>query len=68
MALTYTFFQTNLEDELWSKCLELYEEYTPIQLGGPLTAFFCCNIFKIAPNRHSNYFVIKLRPKTLASY
>ena len=27
------------EDELWSKCLELYEEYTPIQQGGPLMAF-----------------------------
>ena len=39
MALTYTFFQNNTEDELWSKCLELYEEYTPIQQGGPLMAF-----------------------------
>ena len=39
MALTYTFFQNNTEDELWSKCLELYKEYTPIQQGGPLMAF-----------------------------
>ena len=39
MALTYTFFQNNTKDELWSKCLELYKEYNPIQQGGPLMAF-----------------------------
>ena len=39
MALTCTLFQNNTEDKLQSKCLELHEEYTPIQQGGPLLAF-----------------------------
>ena len=39
MALTYTFFQNNTEESLWAKCLDLYEEFSPIQQGGPLMAF-----------------------------
>ena len=39
MALVYAFFQTNMEDELWLKCLELYKKYTPIQKGGLPMAF-----------------------------
>ena len=39
MALTYTFLQNNTEESLWSKCLDLYDEFSPIQQGGPLMAF-----------------------------
>ena len=39
MALVFTFFQNNTEEGLWTKCLELCEECTPIQQGGPLIAF-----------------------------
>ena len=39
MGLIFTFLQNNTEETLWSKCLELYEEYNPIQQGGPLMVF-----------------------------
>ena len=31
--------QKNTEEGLWSKCLEDYEEFHPIQRGGPLMLF-----------------------------
>ena len=36
MALTYEFLHKNTEPSLWNKCVELYDEYLPIQQGGPL--------------------------------
>ena len=36
MALTFMLLQNNTEGDLWSKCVELYEDYSPVQQGGPL--------------------------------
>ena len=36
MALTFMLLQNNTEGDLWSKCMELYEDYSPVQQGGPL--------------------------------
>ena len=39
MSFILTFLQNNTDEYLWSKSLERYEEFTPIQRGGPLIAF-----------------------------
>jgi hypothetical protein len=39
MALTLRLLESNTDENLWSKCLEAYEEYHPIQQGGPLMAY-----------------------------
>ena len=36
MQLTFELLRHNTEETLWSKCLEKYEEFHPIQQGGPL--------------------------------
>ena len=39
MALTLTLLQNNTDEALWNKCMERYEEYHPMEQGGPLMAF-----------------------------
>ena len=39
LRLTLDLLKNNADDRLWSKCLEDYEEYHPIQQGGPLMLF-----------------------------
>ena len=36
MAYTYDFLFKNTETSLWSKCVEEYDGFLPIQQGGPL--------------------------------
>ena len=36
MVLAFMLLQNNTDPELWAKCMELYEDYSPIQQGGPL--------------------------------
>ena len=36
MTLTFKLLQNNTDEELWTKTLEEYNRYTPIQRGGPL--------------------------------
>ena len=39
LTLTCDVLRKNTADELWLKCLEDYEEYSPAQRGGPLMLF-----------------------------
>ena len=39
MGLVYNMLQSNTDEALWNKCLEEYEEYEPVQQGGPLMFF-----------------------------
>ena len=39
LKLSFEFLQKNTDDTLWGKCLEEYEEYHPIQQGGPLMLY-----------------------------
>ena len=39
LALTYEMLQKNVDSDLWSKALEDYDDYMPIQQGGPLMLF-----------------------------
>ena len=39
MSYSYTMLQKNTDESLWNKCLEDYEEFHPIQRGGPLMLF-----------------------------
>lgn len=36
MTLLFLLLQNNTEPDLWAKCMELYEDYAPVQQGGPL--------------------------------
>ena len=36
MVLLFLLLQNNTEPDLWAKCMELYEDYAPVQQGGPL--------------------------------
>ena len=36
MVLTHVLLHNNTEPELWHKCMESYEDYSPMQQGGPL--------------------------------
>jgi hypothetical protein len=39
MGLIYNLLQSNTDEGLWNKCLEEYEEFEPVQQGGPLMFF-----------------------------
>ena len=39
MGLVYNLLQSNTDEALWNKCLEEYEEFEPVQQGGPLMFF-----------------------------
>ena len=39
MSYSYMMLQKNTDENLWQKCLEDYEEYHPIQRGGPLMLY-----------------------------
>lgn len=39
MHYTFEMLRHNTEDTLWSKCMEDYEEFHPIQQGGPLMLY-----------------------------
>ena len=39
MVLTLLFLQHNTDEGLWSRCWERYEEYSPVEQGGPLMAY-----------------------------
>ena len=36
MALSFKLLENNMDSTLWTKCLEAYNEYPPMQQGGPL--------------------------------
>ena len=36
MVYTYEFLHKNTEPSLWNKCVDMYDEYVPVQQGGPL--------------------------------
>jgi hypothetical protein len=39
MNFSYEMLRRNTDDDLWLKCQEDYEEYAPVQRGGPLMLF-----------------------------
>lgn len=36
MAITYRTLQNNCDEDLWATCRELYDDFRPVQQGGPL--------------------------------
>ena len=63
MSHTHKLFQQNTEDKLWSKSLEEYEKFTPLQQGGPLTLFILLR--RIQDSSEASIDAVKTRIKNL---
>jgi len=48
MVLTLMLLRNNTEPELWSKCMDKYKDYSPIQQGGPL---MLCSLLRRIQNQ-----------------
>ena len=59
MAITLTLVQHNTDEELWLKCLETYDEYAPVQQGGPLMLFLILQ--RIQDRSEQTLDVLKIR-------
>jgi hypothetical protein len=67
MVLTLNLLQNNTEESLWNKCYERYEEFEPMQQGGPLMAFLILKLIQDSSEKALEHLKAQLETLKISS-
>ena len=67
MVLTLNLLQNNTDESLWNKCYERYEEFEPMQQGGPLMAFLILKLIQDSSEKALEHLKAQLETLKISS-
>ena len=61
MLQVYLLFENNTDGNLWTRCLDTYEQYSPVQQGGPLMVYLVLQAIQDSSEQALEHMLEQLR-------